>query len=482
MSTRAMARLALAATISFGSVSIASISIATAQDDLGSTDDSVDPALVEPRVDDPVVVDSSTTTTTTTTTSRATPGAGDAATAAAPATGASASSPTASGNPGGAIFDTTGWDFRVDPTLVVVGGAHAQFIVPRDDADMREDRFTIVALSRVGLRARIGPYLTLESEVEVSAGPHGTSVWEGQASFQIRNQLVRIDWESLRIEAGRITDPSSLDYHSAYIANMLLTDPLARYPLLVSGFNRGNGVAVRYRIADVVHVGATVNAGNPTSTTGTVMIGGTFPPFARFYEVPWSHVGRDARGFPLDSMQVVLVSPHVTLDTDVIRAQASMQFFVANTDTNSFDDENLTGYNIRLGLRGILFGGMFQPFANFSRILNDTVEATDLGTLAQADYEALTVSGGFDFAIHGASGIGAQYVLVREQVDGGVEQVRHFFNAGGSAVLFPFLSVDARYGMMMQCDDGNCGVDQEHSVWLTLRGTIGNGAQISGRP
>lgn len=401
---------------------------------------------------------------------------------AADAEAATQASAPASGPPGGSIIDTTGWDLQVDPFLVVVGGVHAQFIVPRDDADEREDRFTVVALSRLGMRARFGPHLSLESEVEVSAGPHGTSVWEGQAALQIRNQLLRIDWEGLRIDAGRITDPTSLDYQSAYVANMLLTDPLTRYPLLVSGFNRGNGVMVRYNLWEGLHVGATVNAGNPTSTTGTVMIGGTFPPFARFYEVPWSHVGRDARGFPLDSMHVLLVAPHLAWESPYLRAQAAVQVFVANTDTNSFGDENLTGYNIRLGLRGILFDGAFQPFANFSRILNDTVEPTDIGTLSQSYYEGITFSGGFDVALYGLSGLGAQYSLVREQVDGGSEQIRHFVNVGGSLAIFPFLAVDARYGMVLQCNDGECGQEQEHSLWLTLRATIGSAAGVGGRP
>ncbi|MEL6348615.1 MAG: porin, partial [Myxococcota bacterium] len=227
--------------------------------------------------------------------------------------------------------DDAGSSVAVSPYAVFVGGAAVELVDRReDDTDQRQGRFWTPALARIGLAGKLSSQFFLQSEVEFNAGPYGTSVWEGQAAIQVRNQLIRYqkiglfgDGDQLQIEAGRVTDPASLNYVSLHIANLLLSDPLARFPLLTSGFNRGNGVRVGYTVADSLTVGFTVNGGNPTSTTATVMMGGTFPPFARFYEVPWSVVGRDARGFPASNFHTVVLSPSIRFNSDLVQAQVA---------------------------------------------------------------------------------------------------------------------------------------------------------------
>jgi hypothetical protein len=354
-------------------------------------------------------------------------------------------------------------------------------IVPRDAHDGRQNRLTTVAMSRIALRASVGAHLSLESEIEVNPGPHGTSVWEGQAALQIRNQLVRLTAGGASIEAGRITDPSSLDETSEHVANLGLSDPMTRYPLLIAGFNRGNGVLARYAPIDGLHLGLTFNGGNPTSTTGTVMIGGTFPPFARFYEVPWSAVGRDARNFPLDSFHALLVSPHVTWSRGALRGHASAQFFTVDTNTNTSSDDPLTGYNLRLGGRAELLDGLVSPFANVSRVVNDTVDPAAIDRLATVDYRAVVLSAGLDVRIARPSGIGIQYARVAEQTDGGEAEVRHFLNLGGSWWVAPSVAIDARYGVLLQYDAG-LQTEAQHSFWLTMRGVFGGRAPIPERP
>lgn len=380
-------------------------------------------------------------------------------------------------------LDVLGERLSVEPYATIVGGAYGQFIMNRSDIpDDREDRFTTVALTRIGLRACWGRHVTLVSELELNAGPYGTSVWEGQAAIQVRNQLLRLEYEGLQVDVGRITDPASLDYFSAYVANMLLTDDLTRFPLLVSGFNRGNGVLARYELFEGLHLGFTVNAGNPTSTTGTVMIGGTFPPFARFYEVPWSNVGRDARGFPTSSFHVVLLSPSVTFEHEYVRAQAAFQYFDANTNTGSSADAHIDGYNLRAGVEGRFWEGRIRPFANVSRVHNDVVDPTDLGTLSDECYEAVTAGGGLDVNILPTFGVGGQYVWVREQQGNGTLQQRHFVNAGASFSFIEGVWIDARYGFSSGCEDWTCGVNEEHRAYLTLRGMLGGVGQTGRRP
>jgi hypothetical protein len=363
----------------------------------------------------------------------------------------------------------------LEPFLAVVGGGYYQAIDRREDIeDQREDRFTTVALSRLGLRGSFGESLEVESEIELNAGPYGTSVWEGQAAIQVRNQLLRLKEGGLRVDVGRITDEASLDYFSLFgVGNLLLTDDLARFPLLVSGFNRGNGVLVRYELLDGLHVGATVNAGNPTSTTATVMVGGTFPPFARFYEVPWSNIGRDARRFPTPSFHAVLASPALTLDTDVLRAQAELQWFSVNTNTNSEQDEPISGYNVRGGLQPLLFGGKLRPFVNGSRVINDVVDPNNTALLSGVQYLAFTASGGADVVVSERFGLGAQGVWIREQQgsDGTVFGTG-IANVGASVRVAQLASIDARYGMLTNCEDGEC-LDGEHRVYLTVKALVG---------
>ena len=372
----------------------------------------------------------------------------------------------------------------VSAFATVVGGAYVQVIRNRTDIeDEREDRFTTVALSRLGMRARWGEHVTLVSEIELNSGPYGTSVWEGQAAVQVRNQLLRVEWEGLTVDVGRITDPASLDYFSAYVANMLLTDDLTRYPMLLSGFNRGNGILARYEVVPGLHVGATVNAGNPTSTTGTVMIGGTFPPFARFYEVPWSNVGRDARGFPTSTFHVVMLTPSVTFESEHFGVQAALQYFDANTNTGSMTDEHIDGYNLRLGLEGRFLDGHVRPFANLSRVTNDVVDPDDLSRLSNEQYVAYTGGGGVDVDIvPGVTGVGAQLVWVREQQGTGTIFTKYFANAGASYSPLDGIFIDARYGWGLACEEAACGQNQEHRVYLTMRGVLGAVGQSARRP
>jgi len=399
-----------------------------------------------------------------------------------PSSDEGADEPDGDGEGGG--LEVLGEELSVDPFVTIVGGAYGQFINNRSDIpDEREDRFTTVALSRLGIRARWGAHVSLVSEFELNAGPYGTSVWEGQAAIQIRNQLLRLEWEGLRVDVGRITDPASLDFFSAYVANLLLTDDLTRFPLLLSGFNRGNGILASYEFFEGFRLNFTVNAGNPTSTTGTVMIGGTFPPFARFYEVPWSNVGRDARGFPTNTFHVLLISPSVTFEHEYIRAQAQFQYFDANTNTSSGADEHIDGYNLRLGVQGRIWDGRIRPFANVSRVHNDVVDPTDLATLSNDCYEAYTAGGGLDVdIIPGTFGVGGQFVWVREQQGDDTISTRYFSNAGASLTFLPGVSVDARYGWSLSCEDHLCGQNEEHRVYLTLRGVLGAVGGTGRRP
>jgi len=379
---------------------------------------------------------------------------------------------------------------QASPYAAFVGGAAFEVVDRRDDdVDDREGRFWTPALARIGLAARLSEHWSLNSEVEFNAGPYGLSVWEGQASIQVRNQLIRYETTGLlgdddrfALEVGRVTDPASLNYFSVNIANLLLSDVLARQSLLVGGFNRGNGVRAEYTIADALTAGVSVNAGNPTSNTATFAVGGTFPPFSRFFQVPWANVGRDARGFPSISMNTIVGTPSLRLNTDVIDAQAAIQLFSVNTNTASSTDENITGRNLRAGLRVKVPDNRFAVFGNFTQMLNDVVQLDDLGTLAEDEkYLGTTVSGGFDVRIGKRNGFGAQYDLVREEERGLEPIYSHYANAGVTVGLSDSVYMSGRFAMLQVCQEQDaverCDVNGIRQGYLTMTAILGASRQ-----
>jgi hypothetical protein len=376
--------------------------------------------------------------------------------------------------------------YKIMPFATMIGGGHYEMIHlrPNDPTDQREGRFTTLAMSRMGVLATVGKFVTLESELEMNAGPYGTSVWEGQAAIQVRNQLIRLTFDDLLyadklvIEAGRITDPTSLNFFSMQAANLLLSDPMARTPILHAGFNRGNGVQVRYTLFDQLTLGFNVNAGNPTSTTSTLQVGGTFPPFSRFYEVPQAAVGRDARGFPAPSFHVMLASPSIRYEWRFIKAQASAQFISANTNTNSTKDENILGLNLRAGAELQAFDDLFWDnrlafFANMSRIGNGVVASDDLARLQPGFYEAYTGTAGFDLELYGRSGIGFEAALVRESEPGSTPKMELFANLGATWWFTNTTSLSGRVAVNQSCVDLDCSTDGRTGFYVTLRTILG---------
>ena len=364
-------------------------------------------------------------------------------------------------------------DWKIDPTLAIVGGVAYETIQPRAGDD-REDRFYTVALSRIGLTADLTWGLTIESEFEVNAGPHGTSVWEGQAALQVRNQAISLNKWGLRIQAGRLTDESSFDFSSAHVMDQLMTDYYTRTVLLASGFNRGNGILASYEVVKGLRLGLTVNAGNPVSTTGALVVGGTFAPFSRVYIAPWQQVGRDASKFPADEFDFLLITPFITYRSEFADAQASLQLFRVNTNTASEEDEPIDGYNVRLGARGKLLNEALRFWANWSLVQNEVVDPNDGARLSGDIFTGMTFSAGVDYDFLGKTGVGVQYALVRDQQGLGTRTTQHYFNLGASWWVHDTTALGARFGLFMKCEEPNTGggcpeKEGTRSYFLTLR-------------
>jgi hypothetical protein len=385
-----------------------------------------------------------------------------------------------------------GGSSRLLPFIIVVGGMNYHHFTADE-----EDRFVTVAMTRFGLEGQFGEHVSLRSELEINAGPHGTSVWEGQAAMSILDQYIRLSFNWFQLNAGRITDEASIDYFSTHVANLLLTDPYVRTPFLYSGANRGNGIRVRAEVYDGLKLGFTVNAGNPLAFTGTSMFGGTFGILPRFYFEPQRSVSEDAQTFPSDQYYVILVSPSISYEFEYLRAQFSYQYMLVDVTRQNEDNPMARGHNFRGGVQGLFWDGRIRPFVNFSYLTNHTFDRNEanqpiIDPLSQELFQGITLGAGIDVDFLGNTGIGIQYNMVREQrADpdaevGGPIVYNHFLNIGASWWFHTNVCVEARYALWLRCEDQGSGMAcdassegstavQEHNIFLTLRGVFGVG-------
>jgi hypothetical protein len=364
-----------------------------------------------------------------------------------------------------------GPDWAVRPFADIVGGVEVETLQTLEGDD-REDRVVTLALSRFGLRADLGYGVTAESEFEANAGPHGSSAWEGQAALSVRNQLIRLVRGRFVVEAGRITDPSSVDFYSEHVLDQLLTDGYTRGPLLASGFNRGNGVQGRFRAYRDLWVGLNLNAANPVSTTQSLVVGGTFPPFSRFYFAPYQYVGRDAANFPADEYHIIIVTPSAAWRSPRFEAQVALQLFEVNTNTSSSMDQKIHGYNVRGGLSGRFLDDRVHAFFNASMVQNEVVDPDDGTRLSGEIFTGISASGGVDVAIRGRNGVGMQVAWVHDQQGDATAATQIFANVGGTLWLGATTAVAARFALYSRCEDQDgtgCEAQGERSFFMTLR-------------
>ncbi len=367
---------------------------------------------------------------------------------------------------------------KIDPFVGIAGGVKADLPINREN-EHRQARVSTIAISRFGLRGSATSWLSFESELMASGGAslHGTSSFEGQASLQLRNQLIRLTPDRFVFEVGRVTDEASVDYFSAHVADTFLQDTAVRDPLLYSGYNMGNGVRGTVKLVEGLRFGLAFNAGNPVSSTAALMVGGTFSPFDRFYSQPYQAVGKSPNNFPDDTFHMMVLTPSLLYSNQFIEAKAAFQGLVVDTDTTKSDDQNIRGYNIRANMKLKLLNDMLVPFGNFAFTRNDTVEATNNAKLGPDKYTAVDFGGGIDFNYMPhpfacpyacANGLGVQYTQIQYQTGQGNVSRLHFVNVGTSYWITDHLAFGARVAAWIDVEMGPQDTG-ERSAMMTLR-------------
>ena len=220
----------------------------------------------------------------------------------------------------------------------------------------------------------------------------------------------------------------------------------------------------------------TFNAGNPISTTSSLMIGGSYPPFETFWRQPYQSVSQVPNHFPDDTTHIMMLTPSLLLDTKYVDAKLAVQGFDVNTNANSEDDDHIRGYNGRGSLRLKLFDGVVIPFANAAYTRNDTLFANDLTRRAPERYQAVNLGGGVDIDVARrfkcvydcADGFGLQYQQVQFQTGDGLVTTNRYANLGGTFWIVPNVSLGARLAYWSTKQE-NSALTNEISTILALR-------------
>ena len=365
----------------------------------------------------------------------------------------------------------------IEPYGAIAGGMHLQSLNQPPEVKTSPQNPT-VAVSRLGLRGGVGPYITFASEFEAALGGplgYGASVWEGQAALAIRDQFVRYTRAGFSIAAGRIADPASYDYVSAHMGDLLYSDLYTRDPLLYSGADRGNGLIATYAVTPNVTLLGTFHSTNPTGITGTLAIGGKLQPFDRPFYLAAAQVGNSQNNLPDQNLHIYFGSPAVMFHSEYFDAKAEVQVYSLDTQQSIDDDQTIRGYNLRLGARGRIPTriGQLSPFANVSRNKNEILDPADSKYRLPDLFRSYTFSVGADLDITKKSGVGMSYAMVDTREP--EQHVReHYLNLGTSYWIEDSFAVGLRGSIFAQQISGETMTTGARSVFVTARLVLNN--------
>ncbi|NMO20097.1 hypothetical protein HPC49_30655 [Pyxidicoccus fallax] len=373
--------------------------------------------------------------------------------------------------------------FYVKPVLQLAGGVHVENLIQTLNR-ARESRATTLALTRFGFEGRLGQYVSFRSEFERNIRAHGSGVWEGTASFSVRDQVIRLQRWGATLEAGIIVDPASVDFISTHIADTLLADKYTRDPLLYSGFNRGQGAQAAYDW-NGFRLGFGYTAANPLSTSSSYQVGGTFGGGSRFWERP---LGNFRNGQPDDDLHFQVFSPSLSYSHELFEVKAMAQVFDVNYQTSSRTDPLLRGNNLRgnvlLKLHTNIGIPVFvTPFFNIARVSNDVANSTPgfADQLLSTKYSATSLSAGVDFNLQGRSGVGVQFARIADRSPTFVapsgdtpssepitRTTQFYINVGGTYWFTEDVALGARYARYQKKQD-LVKDEIDNSYFITMR-------------
>lgn len=363
---------------------------------------------------------------------------------------------------------------HIEPYVVIAGGLRFEALQLRAGQSTQSRQAVTMAISRFGVRGRVGSYVTFASELEANLGGglgNGASVWEGQAQLSVRDQYLQYQRSGWRVALGRVTDLATIDFVSAHVADLLLADQYTRDPLLYSGANRGNGLLARYAPTAGLEVGLGLHSTNPTGITGTLVIGGELFPYDRPFYLAAAQVGRNEFTLPDQNLHLYMLTPSVTYSDGMVSAKAAGQIYQLDTRLSTDADEPIFGYNFRANVKldVVLGAGRITPFVNVSRNENEVLDSMDATIKLIDTFTAYTVSGGVDYNTARGHGVGVQYAWIRQEAPGLAKVDDGYLNVGGTYWIDDGVSLGARVGWWRRNDRSQPEPYGNASLMLTSR-------------
>ena len=320
-----------------------------------------------------------------------------------------------------------------------------------DQAKGLAARLSTLAIARFGFEGELFGFVSFKSIFErnfgfslARNGPVGTSVWEGTASLQARENYVALRFGGLTVTGGIFPDPASVDYFSLNVLDAFGMDPYVRDPRLVSGFNQGQGLMVRYQAGGLT-AGLSFTAGNPLTSSLAYGFGGDVSSLGTLFSAPLRAL---SNGIPGSDIQMSVISPSLTFESPIVDVKVAGQFYLVDVDATQDTDKSINGFNARLTAQVKLLDDTLRVFASGAYRKNQQLAIPDLTKRADA-YEGLVVGGGFDLAL-GDFGFGAQYDYLHSELTAASNVTTHYLNVGATYWLEPpYLALGLRWGRTM---------------------------------
>ncbi|PKN56625.1 MAG: hypothetical protein CVU56_15145 [Deltaproteobacteria bacterium HGW-Deltaproteobacteria-14] len=395
----------------------------------------------------------------------------EAATAASPAVDRTLS--TAGTRPWHAFAFWTSEDGRdfIKPVLQLATMMVA-YAPQSDSSDGLAARFSTLAMARFGLEGELFDWISFRSVFERNLGfslgrngPVGTSVWEGTAALQARENYIQLHRGGFTLTGGIFPDPASVDYFSTNVLDAFGVDPYVRDPLLISGFNQGQGVMARYTAGGFT-AGFSFTAGNPLISSLSFGFGGDLTSLGTLYTAP---LRTFTNGIPASDIQMTVLSPSVTFESPAFDIKATGQFYLVDVDATKDTDKSVNGFNARVTAQVKLLDQKLRIFASGAVRRNQQLDVTDLSKRIDA-YTGVVGAGGFDLAF-GDFGFGAQYYYLHSEFTEKSNLTSHYLNVGLTWWLEPpYLSAGLRWGRTMTSSEpSDPRVKTTDSVILSMR-------------
>jgi hypothetical protein len=312
---------------------------------------------------------------------------------------------------------------------------------------------TAVATVLFGVEGKVADWASFHSEFRRDPGPYGTSVWQGTVSLTAMDNWVRLEHWGASLAGGIVSDPSSFDFVSAHVLDLFGADDYILVPLLYSGANRSQGVFARYTWKGLT-AGLFFAAGNPLTTSLSYGFGGNIGLNGSLFASPLAQL---VNGVPRSGLEMDTLSPSLMYEHKYVEIRANAQFNWVNVDTETSQAVPLHGKLVRAGVKGKIWDGHIQPFANISYRTNEMLlqsSPIDTAKLNPVGYSSTVFSGGLDINIKGASGLGANYAMVHQKTADSLSTTDHYLNVGATYWVIPNVAASARYAKIVTTTEG----------------------------